>query len=88
MKVGWHRIVSRDGQVGGILVADGGRIVEFVVVGRTDPPRRPSRRYLGTVDEVRSRAELAARKRQARLAEAVADVMRDRALRERSRRPR
>jgi hypothetical protein len=40
-----------------MLVADGGQIVELIAITKTDPPRRPSRRFIGTVEQVAARAE-------------------------------
>lgn len=54
---GWHRLIARDGQVAVMLVSSG-RPVELVVVGRSAPPYRPSRRFVGTVEQVRRRREL------------------------------
>ncbi len=57
LKAGWHRLVARDGLVAGVLVASDGRIVEFVQVGRVAAPRRPTRRFVGTPQQVAARAE-------------------------------
>ncbi len=57
LRVGWHRLIARDGTICGMLVADGGQIVELIAITKTDPPRRPSRRFIGTVEQVAARAE-------------------------------
>ncbi len=57
LKAGWHRLVAGDGLVAGMLVASDGRIVELVQVGRVPAPRRRTRRYVGTPQQVAARAE-------------------------------
>lgn len=62
--------MARDGTVAAMLVADGGRIVEFVQVGRVDPPTRPSRRWIAP--DLRTLRERAEARRLAALTDAFA----------------
>ena len=58
----------------GMLVAEGGKIIDIIVAGTTEPPKRPSRRFIGSVEEVAARAERRRLEEQARLYEEAARI--------------
>lgn len=75
LKAGWHRVTCRDGTIIGMLVDDSGRIGEFMQLAKRDPPKRVSRRFVGTVEEVRARAERRRMEQEIRMQEEVAEIM-------------
>lgn len=74
LKAGWHRCIARDGTVAAMLVDDTGTIREFMLGHKEDPPKRVSRRFIGTVEEVRERAERRRIEREIRIHELFTTV--------------